>query len=325
MKKFLVILVVIITALAVAVYFIVPGVIVGMITSYEPYTFEYVVENDSLPETYGIYDNRSPADYGFENFEEVDFSSYLDSLPLNGWYVSSAPNSSKCIVMVHGRTSNRLKTMKYLQLFHETGLDTIYNVFIPDLRNSGKSSASSTFMGYKFAEDVAGSLQFINQNFNQDSVILFGFSMGAQASAGFMHRPALNGILADRSIHIEKLIFDCPLSNVKATLKVNADEMGLPGFIFEKAYGQFCEEIENYCDNQALSVQLADIETPVLILASTDDTTTPYSILQFEMTKLQDNSFIHLEEFSGIQHVRIYQDEAHQARYTQLVDEFIRR
>ena len=179
MKKSLFIAIPICVMLGVGFHIYLPYVTLHMITNYEPYNFERVFESAEMRADYGIFDNNSPADYGFA-FETIDFHS-LDSVALNGWYIMAKKPSDKCIVFIHGRTSNRLKTMKYLALVDSLDLDTAYNVFIPDLRNSGRSAVATTYMGYKFGEDVAASLLMLRNNFEQDTVMLYAFSMGAMA------------------------------------------------------------------------------------------------------------------------------------------------
>ena len=144
MKKFLRILAISIVLIVLAFYFLAIPKFVSLITDYDRYTFEYVTSNPEMVENYGIGSNRNPADYGFPNYEEIDYETLTDGLALNGWYVPASKEGIKQTLMInHGRTSNRLKTMKYLALVKEQGLDSLYNIFIPDLRNSNVHSASS--------------------------------------------------------------------------------------------------------------------------------------------------------------------------------------
>ena len=140
MLRFLKFLSAFLLLLIIVAYLFMPGLILKEITDYEPYTFEYVLQNPKLVTEYGIEGRKSPADYDYES-EEVSFQS-SDGTSLNGWYVRAKKPTSRSIIFVHGRTSNRLKTMKYLALVDSLKLDTLYNVFIPDMRNSGKSSES---------------------------------------------------------------------------------------------------------------------------------------------------------------------------------------
>ena len=152
MKKVILRILAVLAVLLGVVYFIVIPKTVSMVTDYPRYTFDDVFDNPELLEHFYIGDARNPGDYGFPNFTEVNYKTIYDGLNLNGWYIASSNDSTKqTLIINHGRTSNRLKTMKYLELIKDYGLDSLYNVFIPDLRNSGKSDESKTGMGYEFA------------------------------------------------------------------------------------------------------------------------------------------------------------------------------
>ncbi len=320
MKKKLLITAITLSLLTWAGYIFVLNTIVGMTKDFEPYTFEQVLGDSLLRVRYGITFQKSPSDYAYDNVAEVSYTSSLDKLQLSAWYVNSAPQSKKTIVLIHGRTSNRLKTMKYLQLFKETGIDTLYNFFIPDMRNSGRSTSASTYMGYKFAEDVHGALLFLKQK-GQEEFILYGFSMGAMAISTMIDRGDLN---TDKG-SILKVIFDSPLADSKRTVQQNAMKMGLPNFIFENAYEKFSEPMDGYSDRMELGIQLKDIDIPILIIQSNDDVKTPTEFTKNQLKKLSGKSNIEAWFMDGPEHVRIYTDDKYRAEYTSRVDEFIRR
>ncbi|MDA0194329.1 MAG: hypothetical protein O2887_04580 [Bacteroidetes bacterium] len=207
-----------------------PRYALGLIHNFEPYSFERVFDDDTMKVNYGIYEMRDPGDYGF-SYEDISYYSYPDSIQLSGWFVPTNSKVHDCIVLIHGRTSNRLKTMKYLELFRNGGLDTLYNIFIPDLRNSGKSQNAVTSMGYEFAEDISSSLLWLNKNKKQDSFILYSFSMGSMAVAVMLNRDDLTDQLRNNEISISKIILDSPLSNVEKTLRLGSARLGLPDII----------------------------------------------------------------------------------------------
>jgi len=323
MNKNTTIILAIIVILGISMVFFAPPFITKMITEYKPYTFDYVLKNDSLTAHFGLTGQDAPDDFGFE-FREIDYYSLLDSIQLNAWYVPAKQKSRNCLVLVHGRTSNRLKTMKYLNLVKKQGLDSVYNIFIPDFRNSGKSEEARTYMGYKFAEDLTATLIHLKQQHQQDTFLIYAFSMGAMATATMLNREELHDTVKAHTIHIQKLIFDSPLSNVKATLKQNSDEMGMPGFLFDRVYDHFCQQIHGYCDQLALGTQLQDVNIPILILQSVSDETTKYEFLKDEMSKLKSKENIYLKTFENVDHVKIYQSEKYQDAYVQTVGNFVR-
>ncbi len=324
MKKTILLTIGILFALLATLFALVPPHIVNMITHYEPYTFEAVLDYDSMRTKYGIYDRSNPGDYGFEEYTEVQFRSFKDSIGLSGWYIPSAPNTDQCIVLVHGRTSNRLKPMKYLQLFKDIGLDTVYNFFIPELRNSGKSEASKTYMGYKFGEDLASSLSFLKTEYNQKEIVVYSFSMGAMATFTLLGRPELQNYLNQHQVTINKIIVDSPLSNVRATLKVSSDEMHLPDFVFNRVFNLFSNQINGFGDSLNMHTLLQNVDQPIFLIQSTSDDTTPFAILEEELNLLKSRENIQTWIVDGPGHVLIYQDSAFMQTYTAKVEEFMK-
>lgn len=321
MKKWILITVGLLLVFTWAVFYFIPLKVLTMITEYEPYTFERILPYDSMRVHYGIDDHDDPTDYGYESVEEVAFTSGYDGKRLSGWYVNSAPGSHQCVLLIHGRTSNRLKTMKYLELFRKTGLDTVYNFFIPDLRNSGKSEPASTYMGYRFADDIAAALAWTKRNHQQDTIVLYGFSMGAMAIETLLARPDL--VDEVQAVYIDKIILDSPLSDVKGTLWRSAREMGLPEGLFDYYFGLFSEEIDGFGENMRFGFLLSQNNIPTLILASEDDPLTPFDLLTEELSKVRHLAHIQMHSFPGLPHVKLYQTDSTKGRYTQLVHQFL--
>ena len=308
--------------LAVGYYFVAIPKIVSMVTDYDRITHDDVFENEEKREHFGIGASKDPEDYGFEDFEEMDYLTLYDKLYLNGWYVpSSREGVNQCLMIIHGRTSNRLKTMKYLEIIKEYGLDSLYNVFIPDLRNSGEADKASTAMGYEFSEDIAASLKMLKKEYGNNHFVLYGFSMGAMASATYMNRADLQQEMSKEGIVVDKLILASPLSNVKATLKFSSDEMGIPDFLFNVAYGEFNKKIHGYGDKMKFSYLLSNNKVPTLILYGDKDKTTPHTILEEE---LKDLRHVQVEKFPGTDHVKIYTQPEYKERYAQAVNRFLR-
>lgn len=323
MKKFLKVILAIIVLVIIAFYFLVLPKTVTMVTDYPRYTFEFVTEDTAMVSDYAIEGNRNPADYGYSNFEEVDYKSLTDDIQLNGWYVPATKDSiNRTLVISHGRTANRLKTMKYLQVIKEFGLDSLYNVFIPDHRNSGKSQEASTAMGYEFAEDITAVLRTLKSNYGQSQFVLWGFSMGAMGSATAMARPDLQEFMNAEELNVEKLILASPLSNVYETLATASADMGIPGFIFDMSYDRFNEAYDGWIDNMKFSNLLSANPRPTLILYGNGDQTTPAPILEHELTGLSN---VDAQLFEGAEHVQLYTQPQHRARYGQLINDFLRK
>ncbi len=322
MKKFLKILGISIVLIVLAFYFLALPKFVSLITDYDRYTFEFVTNNAAMVEDYGIGDNRNPADYGFPAYEEIDYQTLTDGLSLNGWYIAASKEGiSQTLMINHGRTSNRLKTMKYLALVKAQGLDSLYNIFIPDLRNSGKSEEAKTALGYEFAEDIVGSMEMLKDEYGQTDFVLWGFSMGAMASAITVNRPDLVQFQKDNGLTVRKLILDSPLSNVKETSRLAGKDMGIPNFIFNIAWGSFDKEVDDWSDNMKFSYLLSNNKLPTLILYSDGDKTTPSTILEAE---IEGQMNVYPVLFKDCDHVQLYTRPEYKERYTSRVNTFLR-
>jgi hypothetical protein len=321
MKKRHVFLIFLLLLLGAGYFYILPEFVIRSITLYDTYTFPKVLNDPELREKYGIGDKSSPKDYGYD-FEEINYRSIYDSLHLNGWWVATKFGSSKTIVLVHGRTSNRLKTLKYLALIDQLKLDTAYNVMIPDLRNSGKSEPAPTYMGNKFSEDLAATILEIKNRYDQDTIVLYGFSMGAMASMNMLSREDLVEKMNQNNIHFEYLILDSPLCNVYETTLGEAEKMGLTEFLFKKGFDKFNDETNDRAGKMNMHYLLEGNEIPLLVLQSTSDKTTPVDIFKMEWVKLNTVGSKSVVYFEGPEHVQLFQDSATHKTYIEAVRQF---
>lgn len=321
MKKGLLITAAVIGFVVLLFYWMVVPQFVGMITNYDRLTFEYVTESEERLADFGIYENRNPADYGFAEYETLTFKSLQDDLNLSGWFIPAAKSTNQTLIIAHGRTSNRLKTLKYLELIKDQGLDSLYHVFIPDLRNSGQSDVATTAMGYEFAEDLVGSMQFLNQQYGQKEFVLWGFSMGAMASAIAVNRPDLVAFQQQEGLKVNKLILASPLANAFETSRLAASDMGIPDFIFKEAWKGFDSKVNDYTDNMRFAYLLKNTPLPALLLFCDGDKTTPSHILEGEIEGMMH---VYPVLFKEADHVQIYTRKEYKERYADKVSQFLR-
>ncbi len=320
MKKFLIIALILIVGISITAYIMIPKVIYGMVTDFDPWTFEKVLGDTTWINDYQIGDYREPQDFGYDNTEEIEFTSINDGVKLSAWYVPCKKPTDSTIFMIHGRTSNRLKTMKYLELFQKTGIDTLYNFFIADFRNSGKSETGmKTYMGYKFAEDLAGGMKYLKEERGQNEIVLYGFSMGAMSIYTYIGRDELGASNYD----IDRIIIDSPLSNVVGNLRLRGDEMSLPSFLVDRAIGFLNDDINGYVENLSMSAQLADSDIPLLLIQSNHDTSTPASFTKEELKKLSKPNITSWFVDSAA-HVKVYTHPDYKEEYSKRVSEFLR-
>lgn len=302
MKKVLKVLGIIVVVLGLLAYFIgVPMAsksFVDLTFNFEPHTFDYVLnDTDLVKNHYYIEGKKSPADYGYKSHEEVTFPSIYDKdIQLSGWWIPAASDTAPVIILSHGRTANRLKPMRCLEIFKTLGLDSSYNFFLPDFRNSGNSSPAPTQLGNKFGEDIAATSIYLKEKYGMDKQIMYSFSMGAMASAVALGRADLKAALDEKGIVIERLIFDSPLSDAKGLLTMKGEEMNLPNMITKGAFKIMTKEItdskgNSFFENMNFSTLLKEVAQPILFLHNEADKATPYVLLKAELDKLNKPNF----------------------------------
>ena len=264
----------------------------------------------------------SPSSFDMDFFE-IEYKS--DDINLFGWYIP-VEGATKTIIISHGRNNNRIFSLKFLQLFKDMQLDDKYNIFLPDLRNSGKSDESRTAFGYYFARDIFNTVKMLKEKFDTKNFILYGFSQGGMGSAlvPYLYKEELK----NEDICIEKLILDSPVSNVKQILLINSKigKIKIPRFFVEYIHSIFNRRIDDMLYKLRLSVILGLV--PTLILQSEKDEVTPYYIINDEYEKIksrilngEDIIKPQFKAFRKGQHVRIYLQ--YKWEYTNSIQNFL--
>jgi pimeloyl-ACP methyl ester carboxylesterase len=292
------------------------------VQKYPRETLEDSFQQDWKVREYQIDQRKDPGDFGYENWQEYTFKSGKDSLTLYGWFVNTGTVSSRCLILCHGRTTNRLSVLRYLQIIRENKLDSLFNIFIPDLRNSGKSDPALTAMGYHFAEDLAASMLHLNRNLDISEFSIYAFSMGAMASSLLMKRLDLQEMLEKKGIFIRWLILDSPLSNVPGTIAYEARKLhNVPEIFTRLSLFGFDWLIPGRLKDMRLGYLLRDIDIPVLIMQVKDDEQTPFYLFEKELPELSQQIEYHLFDIGG--HVKIYNQPQYQQEYSEIVHNFI--
>ena len=296
------------------------------IEHFAPLTFDKILSSGKALAHYGITKEKSdPSAFGAKNFQEVTFPSKPDNLLLSAWYIAPKQSPKGCLVFLHGRTANRLRTIKYLSLYKEIGKTQDYGMFFLDFRNSGKSEPSDTALGYEFAEDLTSALEFLNSRFGHKDFIIHAFSTGAMATGLFFHRKELQQRIQSRDIRIRALIFDSPLSNIEESYHLAAKrKFGLPRFVLAGGILFFGLHQPFDLDEMRLGTVARDYaDLPVLILQGERDHTTPAYALRRELELLKNPDHIKVRYFPKGEHVQIYQDPRYKKEYKKQVKDFL--
>lgn len=292
--------------------------------TYDPVTMEMPYTSAPLIPEFALDGRRTPSDFGVETWREVSTPSFIDrSLQLRGWLLPATGGpSSEAIVFVHGRWSNRLKPMGYLELMQTLGLDETHHLLFPDLRNSGASDEAETGMGYHFAEDLTAWLLHLHETVGVERVTIYAFSMGAMATAVMGARPELKAALDEQGLQVERVVMDSPLSNVQGNVEMNAARQGFPTWLVAMGLHSFSRTVDSALPSLRLSQLRPATTWPWLILQGTADVTTPHVLLQREVAAM-DPAHVRLRTFPDGQHVKMYRASAHRAAYTAEVAAFL--
>ncbi len=207
----------------------------------------------------------TPTDVGL-NYREVHIQS-TDVVELAGWWVPGN-DPSQAVVLVPGIEGDKSDShvVKTASVYARAG----YAVLMMDLRAQGCSEGERVTMGYKEVRDVRGALSWLNERgFVPGEVVLHGFSMGG---ATVLRAAPESGVAA---VVEESAYADLPLILRQQLPKVS----GLPSFFTPGIFlmGKLFLGIDPWAVRpEEDSRRLCEKETPLLIIHSTDDKTTPF-------------------------------------------------
>lgn len=132
-------------------------------------------------------------------YQDVTLNPRGENLKLSGWYFSKK-NSSKAILMVHGKDNSRVGEFRghaleiAAELYHHG-----YSILMIDLRGHGYSDDSRLSLGLKEKQDVLGAIDFLKEHESKNTKIgILAASMGAAASLFAMkEEPLIQAIIED--------------------------------------------------------------------------------------------------------------------------------
>ena len=285
----------------------------NQIEKYPRVTLEDIYNSKKERQKYNIEHKINPLDYGF-NYKELEY--YSKKIKLFGWFIEN-PESKKALIISHGRGANRLAVLQCLELVKDLNLDKEYSVFLPDLRNSGRSDVSKTFMGYGFGIDIFNTMEMLHEKYGKTDFILYGFSQGGMGSA--IAAKLFNDRIRKRGMKVEKLILDSPIANSKKRIKSDASKRKVPKLITSIVTRVFDIRVHKNLHKMRLSYLLRRI--PTLLLQSKQDRATTYGMLMEEYNEIAQNKNVNLKVFENSGHVKIYGDN--KAEYTEAVKNFL--
>ena len=207
---------------------------------------------------------ESPADYGIERWETVEFAA-SDGLQLTGWFIPPAPDAGGAtVIFVHGLGSNRASLLNQAAIVIEHG----YGALLIDLRNHGDSAGTTTTLGFEEVKDVEGAVDYLlaRPEVDPDRIAIVGHSMGG----GTVLRAAA------RIPEIDAVVAESAFTSLEDNIAQGVRALtGLPPFPFAPL-GVFFGEVESGLDISAVRPidDLARIAPrPVLFIHGEQDQT----------------------------------------------------
>ena len=322
---------IIVSIFIVAVFFVlILGGLYGLNSAnyYDKLSIDEVLQNRKMLEDFGCFNKTTPAAYGFENYEDIKFTSPLNKkITLSGWYIRTGKTENfanrKLLLITEGRWVNRLKAIKYLEVIKNTGLDEQYDIYIGDMRNAGDSSVGNTGMGYNIAEDIAASLIHLNQTYKNNSFAIWGFSQSGMAAAVLADRKDLQAELNKRHITIEKTILDSPMSNVFKMIEREAENNHIPKIFVYITYCFMHFDYDFYVDKMCLGKILNTPPYPFLILQSKQDQLTLYPFFEEESKTFSPQVRVKLFDVGA--HVSSYLVSENKQAYEEEIKNFLEK
>jgi fermentation-respiration switch protein FrsA (DUF1100 family) len=206
------------------------------------------------------------------NVDELEIISSFDEhiIPADYIYAIESENSknNQTVILVHGLGGNRYSNYPFAEYFLKKG----YNVITYDQRSTNENTARYTTFGYWEKYDLIDWVNYAEQQAPGQKIGVWGASFGG-ATAGL----ALGYENMDRKIDF--LILDCPVSSMKWMVEqeMRNMEIGIP-----ISYMTWCGNVVNklklgftYQDADVANA-MKDVITPVLVINSKSDSTTPY-------------------------------------------------
>lgn len=204
--------------------------------------------------------------------EELEISSTFQEHTIPADYIyaeeSHSSKNHQTVILVHGLGDNRYSNYPLAEFFLEKG----YNVITYDQRSTNENTAKYTTFGYWEKYDLIDWVNYVAGKAPGQKIGIWGASFGG-ATAGL----ALG--YEDTDDKVDFLILDCPVSSMEWMVgqEIRSMEAGIP-----VSYVTWCGNIINkfklgftYQDANVAQT-MKRVQTPVLIINSKADTTTPY-------------------------------------------------
>ena len=291
MQTWLIIVIVVLVLLLVSFFLV--TFIPYLITFYNGNKFSYEESINHLlkGEEYEVFNDITIR--GIKNALDYPHKDYVikshDGLKLHGRFYE-LNKGAPIILEFHGYKGNSVRDLAG-GLNHDKKEG--YNIFMVNHRGHGLSSSRTITFGIKERYDVLTWVEFLNKEFNNPTILLYGISMGAATvlmASSFKFPSNVKGIIAD-----------CPYSSPIEIVTKVANDMGIKEWfsspilkLSARLYGHF-----NLTETSALE-EVKNTTLPILLIHGTKDTFVPKEMSM--KIKEANTSKVQLELFEGAPH-----------------------
>ena len=227
-------------------------------------------EADDAAQMDGFIYRRNPReDLGLE-YQNLQLDGEVG--PLRAWWLPG--DKSVAVLMLHGRRRGEIiETLRVMPALTSAG----YSVLSLSYRNHTDSAASPDgFYHYGDSEwrDVLTGLEFLREQ-GIEQVVLYGFSMGGAVAIEILKH------YSAELPEIQALIMDSPLLDPRTVFRLGARNSGLPLPHRTADLALFVARLRAGIDWNAINqVRYApDLNLPTLLIAGTNDQTTPIEMM----------------------------------------------
>lgn len=173
---------------------------------------------------------------------------------LNGYVYISSASSNKWVLLLHGNAGGGKA------IYNQVGAPYVargYNILAPDLRGHGKSGGVNSW-GYLESLDAFDWIKWLDNNYNVDTLVVHGVSLGANTGMQLVTNPNFTADLRNK-YHFKGLVEDSGYVSLTELIKglINAgDTMDLDLFVqnTEEETGNFERNITSVINELGLSV-----------------------------------------------------------------------
>lgn len=123
--------------------------------------------------------------------------------PIFGWFIPGSEHQG-AVLLLHGVRADRRSMIGRTRFLHAAG----YSVLMIDFQASGASPGSAITFGYREADDVKASLQYLHQRLPGERVGIIGTSMGGAAT-----------ILAEPNVDADAIVLEQVYPTIQQALE----------------------------------------------------------------------------------------------------------